>query len=590
MKAKQFPPAVLVLLLVLVFGSAFGQEMEPTKDGVEVIPNVNLSNDQLAARFLNQATAGATPNEIASLSAALATHPKTAFSDWLNDQCAKPAQPQDFSLDIFRGLHDGKTAQTGYTHNYTDAQELRGSLMISDRSNELRRMAAYALSQIFVVSDVDSPLAFGSEGMCDYYDMLYRDAFKDFATILSDVTYHPAMSDYLSSEGNAKAGFYNKNSRPDENYAREVMQLFTIGLVQLNDDASIVADAKGHSIPTYTQPDITEVARIFTGLKYPLGPSLVHVKKGLDGKPGLATEIRPVRYGRDEIKEERHDNGEKVCLGTKFPAGQDTAKDIGDFLHFLSQHPNTAPFISKQMIQRLVTSNPTPAYIKRVTQNFRASNGDMKKVISAILLDEEARDPANARRDTYGKLRDPWLRLTGLARAFNAVPAATQPFYGVAGKPAVTRLGQYPLSAPSVFNFYLPNYQPPGTISARNANATDTSTLLAAPEFQIMNSNTALLTPNYLMDTLRAENGTNKRPAPIALDLAPQVKLAGDPAALVNNISTILTGGMMSIHSRNIIAASLNTISPTSDPAVLKERARMAIYLTMASPDYAVQK
>ena len=213
--------------------------------------------------------------------------------------------------------------------------------MISDTNNELRRQVAYALSQIFVISDQDNPLAGANEGMCDWYDLLYKDAFTDFSTILHDVTYHPAMAEFLSLDGNAKAGFYNATSRPDENYAREVMQLFTIGLVQLNRDGSTLIDANGHAIPTYTQPEITEVARVFTGLKYPTDMMLVHANNK------VAYFKRPVRWGRDVIDEKRHDTGSKTFLGQTLPAGQDTAKDIDDTLNLLCNHPNCAPFFRK---------------------------------------------------------------------------------------------------------------------------------------------------------------------------------------------------------------------------------------------------
>ncbi len=300
---------------------------------------------------------------------------------------------------------------------------------------------------------------------------------------------------------------------------------------------------------------------------------------------------KPVRFGRDTIEEKRHDRGDKAFLGTKIPGGQDTATDIAAFLQLLCKHQNAAPFFAKGMIQRLVTSNPSPAYIKRVAEAFKTSNGDMKMVISAILLDEEARDTANAKVPVYGKLREPWLRLTELARAFNAIPATTQPYYGNISRMADIRFGQYPLSAPSVFNFFLPNYQPPGIISDHNANATDSTTLLVAPEFQIMNSNTALLTPNYLLQLIHTDpNASLPRNGSFALDLTPQIKLARDPAALVDNVSTILTGGMMGDRTRGIITTAVGKITPANDPAVLKERARMVIYLTMISPDYAVQK
>ena len=562
----------------------------PPNNGAEIVPNVQLNNDQLASRFLDQATAGATPADIASLSAALTARPDTAFADWLNAQYAQPVNPGDLSLTTLRAMMDEEDRTKNYHGLYGMGATLRGSLMISDNGSELRRQIAYDLSQIFVISDQDNPLSDANEGMCEWYDVLYKDAFSDFSTILHDVTYHPAMAEFLSLDGNAKAGFYNANSRPDENYAREVMQLFTIGLVQLNPDGSTVVDSSGRAIPTYTQPEITEVARVFTGLKRPIGDVLVHGKTK-DGKVALVHGRRPVCFGRDDIDEKRHDTGSKTFLGQTLPAGQDTAKDIDDTLGLLCNHPNCAPFFAKGMIQRLVTSNPSPAYIKRVAQAFVTSKGDMKAVISAILLDDEARNPSHALQPEYGKLREPWLRVTQLSRGFQAQPAPVQPNFAPAGKRMLNDLGQYPLSAPSVFNFYLPNYQSPGVVTKRNANATDATTLLVDPEFQILNSNTALRTPNFLMDLLRTEPGKFRSNSGVwALDLTPQINLAKDPGALVDNINTLLVGGMMSDRTRTIITQAVGQLTPDDDPTILKQRAQMAIYLAMNSPDYAVQK
>jgi len=559
-------------------------------EGTEIVPNVQLNNEQLAVRFLDQATAGATPADVASLSAALTAHPDTAFSDWLNAQYALPVNPGDLSYTTVQALKDATIRTQVNQSLYGKAGVLRGSLMISDNTNELRRQIAYALSQIFVISDQDNDLGGAVEGMSQWYDLLYKDAFSDFSTILHDVTYHPAMAEFLSLDGNAKAGFYNANSRPDENYAREVMQLFTIGLVQLNSDGSTVVDAKGHAIPTYSQPEITEVARVFTGLKRPVGDTLAH-RKGKDGKEAFMYTKRPVSFGRDVIDEKRHDTGPKTFLGQTLPAGQDTAKDIDDTLQILCQHPNAGPFFARGMIQRLVTSNPSPAYIKRVAQVFVSSKGDMKTVISAILLDDEARNLSHALQPEYGKLREPWLRVTQLSRGFQAQPEPNARYFTPNGKYMINKLGQYPLSAPSVFNFYLPNYQSPGVVTKRNANAIDATNLLVDPEFQILNSNTALLTPNFLMDLLRAEPGKLRPNSGLwTLDLTPQVKLAKDPAALVENVNTLLVGGMMSDRTRTIITRAVGEFTPDNDPEILKERARTAIYLTMNSPDYAVQK
>jgi uncharacterized protein (DUF1800 family) len=397
------------------------------------------------------------------------------------------------------------------------------------------------------------------------------------------------MSDFLSDAGNAKAGFFNKNSRPDENYAREVMQLFTIGLVQLNLDGTPKIDGEGHAIPTYSQNEIPEVARVFTGLMYPMGDVMSGVK-GPSGVITMVTKQGQVRVGRDIIQERRHDTGEKSFLGQSLPEGQTAEKDIADTLDILCNHPNCAPFFAKGMIQRLVTSNPSPEYVRRVAQAFLDSKGDMKTVISAILLDDEARNPAYARRETYGKLREPWLRITQMARAFQAKADTQQPYYPLSEKLMLNKLAQYPLSAPSVFNFYLPNYQSPGVVSERNATATDATNLTVDPEFQIMNSNTALLLPNLIMDSLKSDTPDPKRKSFLTLDLTTQINLANDPAALINNVSTLLTGGTMSDHSRTVITEAVGKVLPDNDPQVLKERVRMAIYLTMISPDYAVQK
>jgi len=299
----------IAMAMVVAFGSmAWAQKMKPeTTDGLEIGPNVQLSNEQLASRFLDQATAGATPEDVASLSNALAARPATAFADWLNEQYAKPVQDSDLSLPIFRAMFDNQTPPTSYHRHAGEAAEVRASMMISDANNELRRQVAYALSQIFVASDQDNPLEQHGEGMCDWYDLLYKDAFTDFHTILTDVTYHPVMSDFLSDAGNARAGFFNKNSRPDENYAREVMQLFTIGLVQLNLDATPQVDGEGHAIPTYSQNEIPEVARVFTGLMYSMGDSGLYPDKG-PGTP-LVHKQGQVRYGRDIVDERRHDRG-----------------------------------------------------------------------------------------------------------------------------------------------------------------------------------------------------------------------------------------------------------------------------------------
>lgn len=566
------------------------------------VPNLNLTNEQLASRFLNQATCGATPEDIASLAAALATNPRGAYADWLKDQFAREPSDDDLSLNIFRTYFPPNYPVYGYRQHTHDAAAVRASLMISDNKNELRRKVSYVLSEIFVVSDEDAGLVGAPEGMCDWYDLLFKNAFSDFTNLLTEVTYSPVMSHYLSSAGNAKAGFFNKGSRPDENYAREIMQLFTIGLYDLNRDGSYVTDNHGKPIASYNQNTITEMARVFTGLKYPTGMGEGRAK-GKDFRQWVAKK-GSVRFGRDEIDERKHDTDEKTVFMTKIPAGQDTAKDIADALNILVNHPNTAPFFAKAMIQHMVTSNPSPAYVKHVADAFVNNHGDLKAVITAVLLDPEARNPSCALDDQYGKLREPWMRVTQLTRSFKAIPKEQQPYYNVYKANMLSKLGEYPFAAPSVFNFFLPSYQSPGVVTRRNLGATDAETLVVAPEFQIMNSNTSLLTPNYIMDLVyndgygREENKPdkmtkhglqgNKRGLP-QLDLSPQLKLAANAKDLIDNVDTLLTSGMMSQHTREIISTAVNAVDPADEDSML-QRTQMAIYLTMMSPDYAIQK
>jgi uncharacterized protein (DUF1800 family) len=573
-------------------------------NAVEAVPHLQLNNQDLAARFLAQATFGGTPEEIDALARRLQASPKTAFADWIDDQMKRPVTPTDLSLNVFRTAFPPDYPRSGYRHHTNDAAAVRASLMISDDQLELRRKVAYVLSQIFVVSDHNTNLISSPEGMCEFDDILVKDAFGPFLTVLSDVTYDPVMLEYLTLLGSAKAGFYNPGSRPDENYAREVMQLFTIGLVKLNLDGTVVTDAKGRAIPTYDQPTITEVARAFTGLILPTamtealaGPAdlktmdLTGIDLSGDKKFHLVVVKKGhPRLGRDAIDEKHHDTGAKSFLGATLPAGQTTEQDINQTLAILARHPNTAPFLAKAMIQHLATSNPSPDYVKRVSLAFLNNQGSIGALVKAVLLDPEARNPAEAKSDQFGKLREPWLRYTQLARAFKAERADTAPYVPAVKNYLLARLGEFPFAAPSVFNFYLPTYQSPGVVAQRNRGASDAKTLVVDPEFEIMDSNTAFTLPNLFLDILDEKGGKGAKAQLPTLNLAPQMALADDPKALVDNVDLLLTAGMMSDRTRSIITQAVAELAPVDNDTVRRERAKLAIYLTLLSPDYAVQK
>jgi len=570
------------LRFLAVFGTLSVLHANPSTE-----PNVNLDAPQLASRFLGQATFGPTESEISKLAKALQDSPATAFSDWLTDEFAKPLTDADRSLVLFRTAFPPDYPKHGYRQRVWEAGAVRAGLMITSDS-QLRQRIAYSLGQIFVVS-IHGDLIGAPEGLCDWQDLLVTHAFGKFRDLLLAVTTHPSMGSYLTSAGNAKANFRAPGARPDENYAREVMQLFTIGLYELQPDGQLVVK-DGKAVPTYDNDDITELARVFTGMTYPKGPG-ERTKKAPDG--GALVTVRPnanVRFGRMTFNAKAHDLDAKTFLKkVKLPGGRSAEAEIEDVVDRLAAHPSTAPFIARSLIQRLVTSNPSPAYVGAVAEAFRQTGGDLKAVVTAILLHPEARDPTRALNENAGKLREPWLRFTQTARAFQARTSPQLPTFPVYQKKLLPILGQFPLASPSVFNFYLPTYEPPGEISRANEGRPETQWPVVAPEFQILNAFTAIQTPNYFLTALENKKAGNKRPHFVAFDLSRQTALAADGEALLREVDTLLTAGMMSGATRAIILQAVNSL-PADTEAGKLERARMAIYLTLVSPDYVVQK
>ncbi len=556
-------------------------------DAASTNPNTNLTLDQQASRFLGQATCGATQKEIDDLAAALKKTPNTAYVDWIKKEVAKPVTDADLALPTFRTEMPPDYPRYGYRQQTKEAAALRAAMMVKS-DLQLRYRVAWALSQIFVVS-IQGDLIGSPEGLCDWQDLLVKNAFGKFEDLLMAVTTHPCMGNYLTSANNAKANFASPGSRPDENYAREVMQLFTIGLYQLKPNGDYVVSA-GHLVPTYDNDSITELARVFTGMTYPKGPGEKVTKER--GGPAMIS-VNPksnVRFGMMDYSSERHDPGRKSFLGNmSVRANQSPEEDISQVIGYLSKHPSTGPFIARSLIQRLVTSNPSPAYIAAVAETFRKTNGDMQAVITSILLNPEARAPNLAMRETAGKLREPWLRFTQMARAFQVQMAEKAPFLPTFQSKLMPAFGQFPLASPSVFNFYLPSYEPPGEIIQRNERLPVTAVPLVGPEFQILHATTAIDTPNYFLDAVNETRVNPKAGLAVSLNLEPQIRLADKPDDLLKNVDTLLTSGMMSESTRTIILKAIKSLPDDSDEAKL-ERAKMAVYLTLVSPDYAVQK
>jgi uncharacterized protein (DUF1800 family) len=451
----------------------------------------------------------------------------------------------------------------------TDRQEIwfRNSITGPD---QLRQRVAFALSEIMVVSQ-QSTLQNMPHALADYYDMLARNAFGDFRKLVEDVTLHPAMGVYLNMLGNQKPDAA-RNIRPDENYARELMQLFTVGLVELNADGTVKKDAQGQPIPTYDQSVIEGFANVFTGWNYAGAATFTQARRT------LVNQVQPM-----QAYPEQHSPLAKKLLqypgATKpsLPAGQPPTQDLADALDNIANHPNVGPFISKQLIQKLVTSNPSPAYVGRVAAVFAndgsGRRGNLGAVVKAILLDAEARPAAPAA--TSGKVKEPLLRLTQLWRAYGAKAASGQ--YRVGNVNAA--FGQGPLQSPSVFNFYSPFYAPPGEIAAQG---------LVAPELQIATEYLNTTTGNAFYNYVFAWNSTATNPAAnsVLLDYTTELPLAGDSEALVNRIAEKLLGGQISATLKAEAKAAVERTAATNPG----QRVSEALYLVATSPEYVVQR
>ncbi len=496
-----------------------------------------------AHRFLMQATFGPTEADVQRVI-------DVGYEAWLDEQLRLPATKQ---LTYMRTLPQPNTQD-----DRMDAW-FQSSLKGRD---QLRQRMAFALSEIWVVSEI-SALSEFPQALAWYYDLLAENAFGNYRDLMERVTLSPQMGIYLSMLGNEKPDAA-RNIRPDENYARELMQLFTIGLVELNMDGSVRRDSGGVPLPTYDQETIEGFAHVYTGWTFGGSPSFY--------QPSFDW-LRPM-----DPYEAFHDTGAKRVLnGATIPAGGTARGDLAAALDNIFAHDNVPPFVSKQLIQRFVTSNPSPAYVERVARVFadngRGARGDLGAVIKAVLLDTEARQTPTS--EDAGKLKEPLLRLTGLWRAYGA--AATNGRYVVPGLAFV--LGQAPLQSPSVFNFFRPDYAPPGEISQAG---------LVAPEMQITNDLTAALTTNIMTIAVFVWNrfDSNLPPEAVAIDFSGEVAAASDPAALVTRVAERLLGGAPSTELWRE-AEALAAQYPEDQAAL---RVLEVTHLIATSPEYAVQR
>ncbi|MEM9494807.1 MAG: DUF1800 family protein [Pseudomonadota bacterium] len=449
--------------------------------------------------------------------------------------------------------------------------------------DQLRQRVGFALSQILVASYSDAELARRPVAMANYMDIMAAGAFGNFRQTLENVTYSPAMAIYLTYLQNQKAD-EAREVVPDENYAREIMQLFTIGLLELQPNGEPRLDSSGQPIETYDNVDVTELAKVFTGLSWAARDRFL-------GRPqSIESEYLPLVMFDDEHSEEP-----KSFLGVTIPAGTGGERSIDIALDTLFNHPNTAPFISRQLIQRLVTSNPSPDYVARVANAFAAgvyqmpngqnagagARGDMRAVVAAILFDAEARDTARMTGAGAGKLREPVLRFTHWARAFGVSDTDTdeRDVDDLQDTRAPSQLNQQAYRSPSVFNFYRPGFVAPGSESADAG--------LVAPELQITTASSVTGYANFIAEFI-ARDGAD---GAFASDYTEEVRLAGDPAALVDHLDLVLAYNELRPETRSRAIEAVTAITEGSGGFTRDElRARVAILFIMTSSDYIVAR
>jgi hypothetical protein len=499
-------------------------------------------------RFLEQSTWGPTPALIAHVR-------EIGFSRFLDEQFALPASSYP-TLPLYPSTRDtvacpnGSTCQRDNYTLYLVQNRFFTNALYGD--DQLRQRVAFALHQIIVVSGVDITLP---AWMTPYLQVLDRNAFGNYRQLLYDISLNAAMGNYLDINNNTR-------TRPNENYARELLQLFSIGTVQLNPDGTQQLDGAGQPVPTYTQTTIDNFARVFTGWRFATAPAT-----------GVPNYIDPM-----VANEAQHDVNPKTLLdGQILPKNQTTVKDLNDALDNIFAHPNLGPFIAKQLIVHLVTSNPSPAYVARVAAVFNGAagaRGDMPQVIRAILLDPDARGDVKTDAN-YGRLRNPLQFITNLLRAFDAKSAdASGPSDGYLA-PQGVNMGMDLFRPPSVFSYYSPSGGVPGTAGVRG------------PEFGILSTSTAIRRANFVntMVFSRIAVGANS-PLGTSLDFTPLLPLAATPPALVDALDELLLHKTMSQGVRDNIITAVNAVAATN---ALK-RVRTAAYLVLSSSQYQVER
>jgi len=471
--------------------------------------NVQAASQADAARFLQRATFGPNASSLAKLS-------QQNYNDWINDQMNLPQTRYLDGVDTV--LREFGLINITDGRRQFDRQQIRSDAFwnITVRAqDQLRQRVAFALGQILVVSDKDAGLDNRVRGIANYHDLLASEAFGNYRSLLGKVTLNPMMGDFLSMRRNEKPDVEN-NIQSDENYAREFMQLFTLGLAQLQSNGQPIIGDNGQPVPTYSQEDVVNLARVFTGWNYGDAGSMRTSNRSTQ------SEIIPMK-----AFEEFHDKSEKTIVGNVvIPSGMNAADELSLALDTIFNHPNVPPFVSKQLIQRLVTSNPSPEYVQRVAAIFRDNGegvrGDLSAVVPAILLDEEALNGHQQEQRVFGKLKEPVIKIASIWRAFDA-------------------RGQFNRLR---YSFDYAHAVPLGTASNSNQHS-------------------------------------------ILLNIETEKALASDVPALIDHLTNKLLAGVMSDSLRSTLL-ELGEATPMTDNG--EQRVREILYVLFISPEFSIQR
>jgi uncharacterized protein (DUF1800 family) len=531
-----------------------------------------------AARFLDQASFGPTPAEIANVQ----TFPG-GMSAYIDNQFTLPASSWTVPTLIPQVTINNNTLNLCFPDNLVSCLQILWFQNALTGQDQLRQRTAFALSQIWVIS---ANVVFISDSYQTYYGILNTDAFSTYDNIIRDVTKSSAMGYYLDM-GNSPKPVAGQIA--NENYARELLQLFTVGLYLLNDDGTYQLDANGQPLPAYSENDIQQIAKALTGWTYQAN--------GTQLFPQTFTSVNGTNRTASMIiynNGSQHDTSAKTCdlLSCSMPAGQTAQQDLDGVVQAVFNHTNVPPFISKQLIQHLVTSNPSPAYVARISSVFKNNGtgvrGDMKAVIKAILLDPEAREgDAYSSNDNSGHLREPVLFITGIVRGLGSITGNVTTFTAGNGSGSMTNLaaplvgiasnmGQDVLFAPSVFNYFPPDNVIPGTNNL-------------GPEFLLFTTATSPQRLNFVDNVIRniyTYTGIDFAGS-LTGPTATYVALAATPDVLVNRLDQIFTHGQMSASTKQSIVTAISAL-PTGTTANDQFRAKRAVYLVLSSSQYQV--